>query len=150
MDKMWTDAAWEAFLDFQNDKKFLKKLNDLLKDIDRNGYSGLGKPEPLKDYLVFRHVFRHSYGYELDWLRLNPLFSGMADVWQKVKETWKNFFLLCDILHLHQSRIIYIMFSCSTMTEFLFIRSKTRYFHVLFFRDDFSSGETSDSNFLKT
>ena len=51
MDKMWTDAAWEAFLDFQNDKKFLKKLNDLLKDIDRNGYSGLGKPEPLKDYL---------------------------------------------------------------------------------------------------
>lgn len=59
-----------------------------------------------KDYLGFRHVFRHSYGYELDWLRLNPLFSGMADVWQKVKETWKNFFLLCDILHLHQSRII--------------------------------------------
>lgn len=28
-----------------------------------------------KDYLGFRHVFRHSYGYELDWLRLNPLFS---------------------------------------------------------------------------
>ena len=93
--------------------------------------------EPLKDYLGFRHVFRHSYGYELDWLRLNPLFSGMDDVWQKVKETWKNFFLLCDILHLHQSRIIYIMFSCSTMSEFLFIRSKTRYFQVLFFRDDF-------------
>lgn len=59
-----------------------------------------------KDYLGFRHVFRHFYGYELDWLRLNPLYSGMADVWQKVKETWKNFFLLCDILHLHQSRII--------------------------------------------
>ena len=36
--------------------------------------------EPLKDYLGVRHVFRHSYGYELDWLRLNPLFSGMADV----------------------------------------------------------------------
>lgn len=106
--------------------------------------------EPLKDYLGFRHVFRHSYGYELDWLRLNPLFSGMADVWQKVKETWKNFFLLCDILHLHQSRIIYIMFSCSTMSEFLFIRSKTRYFQVLFSEMIFSSGETSDSNCLKT
>ena len=47
MDKMWTDAAWEAFLDFKNDKKFLKKLNTLLKDIDRNGYKGIGKPEPL-------------------------------------------------------------------------------------------------------
>ena len=52
MDKMWTDAAWEAFLEFQNDKKFLKKLNALLKDIDRNGYTGLGKPEPLKDDLA--------------------------------------------------------------------------------------------------
>ena len=30
--------------------------------------------EPLKDYLGFRHVFRHSYRYELYWLRLNPLF----------------------------------------------------------------------------
>ena len=49
--------------------------------------------EPLKDYLGFRPVFRHFYGYELDWLRLNPLYSGMADVWQTVKETWKNFFL---------------------------------------------------------
>ena len=76
--------------------------------------------EPLKDYLGFRHVFRHSYGYELDWLRLNPLFSGMDDVWQKVKETWKNFFLLCDILHLHQSRIIYIMFSCICKKIFFF------------------------------
>ena len=49
--------------------------------------------EPLKDYLGFRHVFRHSYGYELDWLRLNPLFSGMADVWQKVKADLEKFLL---------------------------------------------------------
>ncbi len=34
--------------------------------------------EPLKEYLGFRHVFRHSYGYELDWERLNPLFCGMS------------------------------------------------------------------------
>lgn len=49
--------------------------------------------EPLKDYLRFRHVFRHSYEYELDWLRLNPLFSGMADVWQKVKSNLEKFLL---------------------------------------------------------
>ena len=49
--------------------------------------------EPLKDYLGFRHVFRHSYGYELDWLRLNPLFSGMANVWQKVKANLEKFLL---------------------------------------------------------
>ena len=41
--------------------------------------------EPLKDYLGFRHVFRHSYSYELDWERLNPLFSEMKDTWLKVK-----------------------------------------------------------------
>ena len=49
--------------------------------------------EPLKEYLGFRHVFRHSYGYELDWERLNPLFSGMADVWQKVKSNLEKFLL---------------------------------------------------------
>ena len=49
--------------------------------------------EPLKDYLGFRHVFRHSYGYELDWERLNPLFSGMSDVWQKVKADLEKFLL---------------------------------------------------------
>ncbi len=40
---------------------------------------------PLKEYLAFRHVFRHSYGYELDWERLEPLFSGMNETWEKVK-----------------------------------------------------------------
>ena len=32
-------------------KKTLKKINELLKDIDRNGYTGIGKPEPLKGNL---------------------------------------------------------------------------------------------------
>ena len=32
----------------QSGKRLLKKANELLKDIERNGYSGLGKPEPLK------------------------------------------------------------------------------------------------------
>lgn len=41
---------------------------------------------PLKEYLSFRHVFRHSYGYELDWERLSPLFSTIEDNWSKVKD----------------------------------------------------------------
>ena len=51
MDKLWTDEAWEDFLNLHSDKKLVKKLDALLKDIDRNGYSGIGKPEPLKDDL---------------------------------------------------------------------------------------------------
>jgi toxin YoeB len=35
----------------QFDKKVLKKINDLLKDISRNPYEGIGKPEPLKHVL---------------------------------------------------------------------------------------------------
>lgn len=49
MTKIWDDIAWEDYLYWQSqDKKTLKRINLLLKDIDRNGYTGLGKPEPLK------------------------------------------------------------------------------------------------------
>ena len=37
--------------DAPNDKKLLKKANALLKDIERGGYDGIGKPEPLKGNL---------------------------------------------------------------------------------------------------
>lgn len=48
MIKAWTDAAWEDYLYWQSeDKKTLKRINQLLKDIDRNGYDGIGKPERL-------------------------------------------------------------------------------------------------------
>ena len=48
MIKVWDDVAWEDYVYWQTqDKKTLKKINMLLKDIDRNGYTGIGKPEPL-------------------------------------------------------------------------------------------------------
>ena len=49
MNKIWHDEAWEDYLYWQTqDKKTLKRINQLLKDIDRNGYDGIGKPESLK------------------------------------------------------------------------------------------------------
>ncbi|MBR2546792.1 MAG: Txe/YoeB family addiction module toxin [Eubacterium sp.] len=48
MIKLWHDEAWEDYLYWQKqDKKYLKKINKLLKSIDRNGYNCIGKPEPL-------------------------------------------------------------------------------------------------------
>lgn len=52
MKKTWTEEAWEDYLNLQNDKKLLKKANALLKDIERGGHEGIGKPEPLKGNLA--------------------------------------------------------------------------------------------------
>ena len=41
--------AWEEYLFWQKeDKKMLGKINDLIKDIQKSPYKGIGKPEPLK------------------------------------------------------------------------------------------------------
>ena len=48
MIKYWTDDAWEEFEYWtEQDKKTLRQIKKLLKDIDRNGYKGLGHQEPL-------------------------------------------------------------------------------------------------------
>ena len=53
MIKEWTDNAWEEYLYWQEqDRKTLKKINNLIKDIDRNGYNCAGKVEPLKEDLT--------------------------------------------------------------------------------------------------
>ena len=49
---LFTEDAWSDYLYWQTqDKKMLKRINQLLQDIERNGYSGLGKPEPLRGNL---------------------------------------------------------------------------------------------------
>ena len=46
---VFTELSWEDYLFWQkNDKQKLKRINELLKDISRNPYEGIGKPEPLK------------------------------------------------------------------------------------------------------
>lgn len=53
MKKIWDEAAWSDYLYWQTqDKKTLKRINALIKDIERNGNSGIGKPEPLKGDLA--------------------------------------------------------------------------------------------------
>ena len=49
MKLVWTPLAWEEYLYWQaKDKKILKRVNQLIKDIQRTPFDGLGKPEPLK------------------------------------------------------------------------------------------------------
>jgi toxin YoeB len=45
----FNDTSWNEYLFWQkNDKQKLNKINELLKDISRNPYEGIGKPEALK------------------------------------------------------------------------------------------------------
>ena len=49
MNKLWQDEAWKDYLYWQKqDRKTLKRINQLVQDISRNGYDGIGKPEPLR------------------------------------------------------------------------------------------------------
>ena len=52
MKLLWEDRAWSDYLYWQTqDKKTLKRINALIKDILRSPYQGIGKPEPLRGNL---------------------------------------------------------------------------------------------------
>ena len=52
MNKTWSDEAWEDYIGWQSeDRKTLKRINLLLKDVERHPFEGVGKPEPLKGEL---------------------------------------------------------------------------------------------------
>ena len=49
----FSDHAWEDYLFWQaKDKAILKRINLLLRDIQRSPFEGIGKPEPLKHQLA--------------------------------------------------------------------------------------------------
>ena len=71
MNKIFSDISWEHYLYWQvNDKKILRKINELIIDIERNGNDGLGKPEPLKHelsgYWSRRITSTHRLIYRID------------------------------------------------------------------------------------
>ncbi len=48
MNKLFTDNAWKDYVYWETeDRKTLKRINQLIDDISRNGNMGIGKPEPL-------------------------------------------------------------------------------------------------------
>ena len=53
MKLIWDEEAWDDYVSWQSeDKKTLKRINKLIKDIQRTPYFGIGKPEPLKHDLA--------------------------------------------------------------------------------------------------
>ena len=67
----FSSHAWSDYLEWQRtDKQILKKINSLIKDIEKNPFSGIGKPEPLKHNLAGfwsrRITDEHRLVYEID------------------------------------------------------------------------------------
>ena len=49
---LWEEQAWDDYCYWQTqDKRTLKRINALIKDIQRDRFDGIGKPEPLKEEL---------------------------------------------------------------------------------------------------
>lgn len=70
MKLVWTESAWEDYVWWQGqDRKNLKRINTLIKDIARNGNEGMGKPEPLRHgfqgYWSRRITDEHRLVYKL-------------------------------------------------------------------------------------
>jgi toxin YoeB len=66
----FADDAWDDYLYWQqHDKKILKKINRLLKEIQREPFEGIGEPEPLKynwlGYWTRRITIEHRLVYKV-------------------------------------------------------------------------------------
>ena len=70
MNIIFTPTAWEQYTEWQReDKKIVKRINELIKSIDREGLAqGIGKPEPLKYRKVWsrRITDEHRLTYNFD------------------------------------------------------------------------------------
>ena len=70
MNLIFTDEAWESYLYWQTrDKKILKRINALIKEIKRTPFEGTGKPEPLRyelsGYWSRRITVEHRLVYKI-------------------------------------------------------------------------------------
>lgn len=68
---IWDESAWADYLWWPaQDRKILKRINQLLRDVQRGGHEGLGKPEPLRHsltgYWSRRITAEHRLVYRID------------------------------------------------------------------------------------
>ncbi|SKB03663.1 Txe/YoeB family addiction module toxin [Aeromicrobium choanae] len=71
MSVVFSSTAWDDYLWWQQqDRKVLKRINLLIRDVERNGNEGIGKPEPLKHgfqgYWSRRITDEHRLVYKVD------------------------------------------------------------------------------------
>ena len=82
MTKIWFDEAWEEYLYWQTqDKKTIKRINMLIKDIERTNFDGIGKPEPLKgdyeDQKILTRFFVQVGNGKCDRYGISAIFTAL-------------------------------------------------------------------------
>lgn len=71
MKLIFADAAWEDYLHWQqHDRRMVERINKLIKEVQREPFAGIGKPEPLKHalagYWSRRITDEHRMVYKVD------------------------------------------------------------------------------------
>ena len=93
MKLVWDESAWADYVWWQaQDRKVLKRINQLITAIQRNGNEGIGKPEPLEHgfqgYWSRRITDEHRLVYKIadDGIRINTVHPGVIDtpIWTKI------------------------------------------------------------------
>lgn len=59
--------------------------------LNRNQALTIETADRLTGYLGFRHFYRHSYSFYLDWEEMEKLVTPLAEVWQQVKSELQSF-----------------------------------------------------------
>jgi hypothetical protein len=79
--------------DIPNDSHWHKKLFEKTFEASekRTAIFRIDYKEQFSEYLSFRHYFRHSYGYEIDWERLKPLINNVEEMWKILEEDINKF-----------------------------------------------------------
>ena len=86
MNKVFSENAWRDFMEWvREDRKTARKINDLLKDIERNGHAGLGKPEPLRHDLTGYWSRRITQRDRLIYMFDEKNIGGIADKMKSVR-----------------------------------------------------------------
>ena len=44
----------------------------------------------LREYVTFRHFYRHAYSFQLNWEKMKPLVHNVKSIWERVKKRIKS------------------------------------------------------------
>lgn len=66
--------------------KMIQKETSCRKPVISSGTAGL-----LTEYMMFRHFFRHAYGFQLDWKKMNNIAENMNDLWIIIQRELNSF-----------------------------------------------------------